>query len=211
MNIVKELQNAGKTISKYGMDLTGIGLINNFVPKQYRQLAYEIEIGAVIGLVTAGVGDIAEGVAIGGIEAGEEATAIVGEESVDTGVAETGTTLGARISSALSDLKSFISPTIKVAKYTLPIAFGGYLANLGISTISEGLANLRSAITGETFTIPYQLNQFGLPTSTTIGGTIPMSQPPQSSTGATSILGDIGILLVLGLGGLIIYEVVKKV
>ena len=210
MNIVEQLQNVGKTISTYGMDLTGIGLINNFVPKQYRQQALEIEAGIGIGILTAGVGDIVAGATVGGIETGTEATTIVGEESAGTGVAETGTTLGSRISSALSDLKSFISPTIKVAKYTLPIAFGGYLANLGISTISEGLANLRSALTGETFTIPYQLNQFGLPTSTSIGGTIPMSQPPQSSTGATSILGDIAILLVLGLGGLIIYEVVKK-
>ena len=211
MNIVEQLQNVGKTISTYGMDLTGIGLINIFVPKQYRQQALEIEAGIGIGILTAGVGDIVAGATVGGIEAGIETTAIAGEESASTGVAETGTTLGARISSALSDLKSFISPTVKVAKYTLPIAFGGYLANLGISTISEGLANLRSALTGETFTIPYQLNQFGLPISTSIGGTIPISQPPQNGTGATSILGDIGILLVLGLGGLIIYEVVKKV
>ena len=210
MNIVEQLQNVGKTISTYGMDLTGIGLINIFVPKQYRQQALEIEAGIGIGILTAGVGDIVAGATVGGIEAGIETTAIAGEESASTGVAETGTTLGARISSALSDLKSFISPTVKVAKYTLPIAFGGYLANLGISTISEGLANLRSALTGETFTIPYQLNQFGLPISTSIGGTIPISQPPQNGTGATSILGDIGILLVLGLGGLIIYEVVKK-
>jgi len=209
MNIVQQLQNVGKTI---GNDLTyvsGYGLATTFLPKQYRQEALNLEAGIGIGILTAGVGDIVAGATVGGIEAGTEATAIAGEESVDTGVAESSTTLGSRISSALSDLKSFISPTIKVVKYTLPIAFGGYLANLGISTISEGLANLRSAITGETFTIPYQLNQFGLPTSTTIGGTIPISQSPQSSS-ATSILGDIGILLVLGLGGLIIYEVVKK-
>ena len=210
MNIVQELQNVGKTISTYGMNLTGIGLINNFVPKQYRQQALEIEAGIGIGILTAGVGDIVAGATVGGIEASTEATAIAGEESADTGIAESSTTLGSRVSSALSDLKSFISPTIKVAKYTLPIVFGGYLADLGISTISEGLANLRSAITGETFTIPYQLNQFGVPTSTNIGGTIPISQPPQSSSGVTSILGDLGILLVLGLGGLIIYEVVKK-
>jgi len=210
MNIVQELQNVGKTISTYGMNLTGIGLINNFVPKQYRQQALEIEAGIGIGILTAGVGDIVAGATVGGIEASTEATAIAGEESADTGIAESSTTLGSRVSSALSDLKSFISPTIKVAKYTLPIVFGGYLADLGISTISEGLANLRSAITGETFTIPYQLNQFGVPTSTSIGGTIPTSQPPQSSSGVTSILGDLGILLVLGLGGLIIYEVVKK-
>ena len=211
MNIVQQLQNVGKTI---GNDLTyvsGYGLAMAFLPKQYRQEALNLEAGIGIGILTAGVGDIVAGATVGGIEAGTEATAIAGEESVDTGVAESSTTLGSRISSALSDLKSFISPTIKVVKYTLPIAFGGYLANLGISTISEGLANLRSALTGETFTIPYQLNQFGLPTSTSISGTIPISQPPQSSTGAISILGDIGILLVLGLGGLIIYEVVKKV
>ena len=210
MNIVQQLQNVGKTI---GNDLTyvsGYGLATAFLPKQYRQEALNLEAGIGIGILTAGVGDIVAGATAGGIEAGTETTAIAGEESASTGVAETGTTLGSKISSALSDLKSFISPTIKVAKYTLPIAFGGYLANLGISTISEGLANLRSAITGETFTIPYQLNEFGLPTSTSIGGTIPMSQPPQSSS-STSILGDLGILLVLGLGGLIIYEVVKKV
>jgi len=209
MNIIQDLQNVGKTI---GNDLTyvsGYGLATAFLPKKYRQQALNLEAGIGLGIVTAGVGDIVAGATAGGIEAGTETTAIAGEESASTGVAETGTTLGARISSALSDLKSFISPTVKVAKYTLPIAFGGYLANLGISTVSEGLANLRSAITGETFTIPYQLNQFGLPTSTTIGGTIPISQSPQSSS-ATSILGDIGILLVLGLGGLIIYEVVKK-
>jgi len=210
MNIVQELQNVGKTISNYSMDLTGVGLINNFIPKQYKQQALEVEAGIGIGVVTAGVGDIVAGATVGGIEAGTEATAIAGEESTDTGIAESSTTFSTRVSSALSDLKSFISPTIKVAKYTLPIAFGGYLADLGISTISEGFANLRSAITGETFTVPYQLNQLGVPTSTTIGGTIPTSQTPQSSSG-TSILGDIGILLVLGLGGLIIYEVVKKV
>jgi hypothetical protein len=210
MNIVQELQNVGKTI---GNDLTyvsGFGLATAFLPKQYRQQALEVEAGIGVGILTAGVGDIVAGATVGGIEAGTEATAIAGEESADTGIAETGTTLGTRISNVLSDLKSFISPTIKVAKYALPIAFGGYLADLGISTISEGLANLRSAITGETFTIPYQLNEYGMPTSTTIGGTIPISQPPQSSSG-TSILGDLGILLVLGLGGLIIYEVVKKV
>ena len=67
MNIVQELQNAGKTISKYGMDLTGIGLINNFVPKQYRQLALEIEAGIALGIVTAGVGDIVVGATVGGI------------------------------------------------------------------------------------------------------------------------------------------------
>jgi len=210
MNIVQKLQNVGKTISTYGMDLTGIGLIDNFIPKQYRQLALEVTAGVAIGILTAGVGDVVAGATIGGIDLGTEAVEIAGEESADTGIAETGTTLGARISSALSDLKNFISPTIKVAKYALPVAFGGYLANLGISTISEGLANLRSAITGETFTIPYQLNEFGMPTSTTIGGTIPMSQPPQSSSSGISILGDLGILIVLGLGGLIIYEVVKK-
>ena len=210
MNIIQDLQNVGKTI---GNDLTyvsGYGLATTFLPKQYRQEALNLEAGIGIGILTAGIGNIVAGATVGGIEAGTEATAIAGEESADTGVAESSTTLGSRVSSALSYLKSFISPTIKVTKYTLPIAFGGYLANLGISTISEGLANLRSAITGETFTIPYQLNQFGLPTSTSIGGTIPMSQPPQSSS-STSILGDIGILLVLGLGGLIIYEVVKKV
>ena len=211
MNIIQDLQNVGKAI---GNDLTyvsGYGLATAFLPKKYRQQALNLEAGIGLGIVTAGVGDIVAGATVGGIEAGTEATTIAGEESLGTGVAETGTTLGSRISSALSDLKSFISPTVKAAKYTLPVAFGGYLANLGISTISEGLANLRSALTGETFTIPYQLNQFGLPTSTSIGGTIPISQPPQSSTGAISILGDIGILLVLGLGGLIIYEVVKKV
>jgi hypothetical protein len=210
MNIVQQLQNVGKTI---GNDLTyvsGYGLATAFLPKQYRQEALNLEAGIGIGILTAGVGDIVAGATIGGIEAGTEATAVVGEESADTGIAESSTTLGTRVSSALSDLKSFISPTIKVAKYALPIAFGGYLADIGISTISEGLANLRSAITGETFTIPYQLNQFGMPTSTSIGGTIPVSQPPQSSS-VTSILGDLGILLVLGLGGLIIYEVVKKV
>jgi len=210
MNIIQQLQNVGKTI---GNDLTyvsGYGLATAFLPKQYRQEALNLEASIGIGILTAGVGDIVAGATAGGIEVGTEATEIAGEESVDTGIAESSTTLGTRVSNALSDLKSFISPTIKVAKYALPIAFGGYLANLGISTISEGLANLRSAITGETFTIPYQLNQFGMPTSTTIGGTIPISQPPQSSSSGISILGDLGILIVLGLGGLIIYEVVKK-